>query len=102
MNTEQYTKLLKNIIYVSGTKLEPNMTTLVIWNNEEHLNGWLSRTSNSNISDVRIVTVDSSSLPQIKPSDEYKDLGMAMVALVFSNNDDYSDMDLVYYLTVKP
>lgn len=100
MDTEKYTKVLTGVIQGSNTKLETGETTLVIWNNEEHLSEWLTGTNDST-KEVRIVTVDSESLPQIK-SKEYDNKDVSMVALCFSNNDDYSDIDFVYYLTVKP
>lgn len=101
MSTEVYKQIINKIVSVADIRIEANNTVLLIWNNDLHLNEWISGT-NPTTSNVRIVTVDSSFFPDIKPSDEYNGEQLGIVAMGFSTMVDYSDFTVLFYVTVRP
>ncbi|MCJ7637109.1 MAG: hypothetical protein MUO21_06425 [Nitrososphaeraceae archaeon] len=95
-----YRKVLSTVIQASETKLEAKKTTIIIWNDDQHLNEWLTGSPTSN--DIRILSIESEILPMIKAPEGVNPDEAAFIALGFGVDEDYKDLKVIYYLTVKP
>ncbi len=100
MSNTIYRQILHNAITASGTKIEANKTTIVVWKDEAHMKKWVVGSINSD--DVRIFTVDSETFPTLKPQGNNNPDEVGIVALGFSTNENYDDLRVIFHLTVKP
>lgn len=98
MNKDQYQKILADVLSCSKTPITPGNTIIALWKNEAQLEQWTKLAADS--SEIRILTVPTASVPMLKIEGNIK--AVTVVAVGFGVKEDYSDVRVVYHMTIAP
>lgn len=95
---ESYAKLLLDMIVIYKHKPEPGKITLIVWENKEHLHGWIDHKPSQK--DVRVLKAPLALFPMVKIPEENKDENPSVMGIALGSKEDYSDAHLIFYITL--
>lgn len=94
-----YKELLTEIIIYRKIPIVHGKAIIIIWKNEQHLEEWVKAEIAAS-DDIRIATLPLNQIRlfRIKEEDEDK---VCVIALAFGIEENYSDTNCIYHMTVK-